>query len=388
MDTIEIRQIHDDHEWQEALDLWVNVFPKNRAFFEERIRLDPNCQSYHTWIAKVNGQMAGAVQIFPFPLSYHGVELKCGGIGNVAALPKYRGRHLIRTILNHQTKWMAEHGYDLSLLFTGINSFYEKEGWQTLPMDELVMDVSQIPEMAERRECHIRPINECDFNAVQEMYRHFIGPLCGSRIRTDAYWKGQLAWNKNRKGAFLNAFDHDELVAYLRWEAFGENKIGLVECCYLPEHEAAVASLVYHLKEHLAPECSLMVQMPEHHALWKLFQECGARIENYNGAMWKILRFHNFFQKIEPVLSERLIHYTGNKTSLLLRSGDNELLVHLMNGKAEIEVPGDSVTYQTSIERRPSELVSDVLLGTSVQSETYAALFPKNDYAFWKTDRF
>ncbi|MCO7124806.1 GNAT family N-acetyltransferase [Sporolactobacillus shoreicorticis] len=388
MGTIEIRPVHDDQEWQEALDLWVNIFPKSRAFFEERIRLDPNCQQHHTWIAKVNEHVAGAVQIFPFFLSYLGISLKCGGIGNVAALPEYRGRHLIRTILNHQTEWMAAHGYDLSLLFTGINSFYEKEGWQTLPMDELVLNVSDILEMAGRQDYQIRPFNETDLNAVQEMYRHFIEPLCGARIRTDAYWKGQMAWNQKRKGAFLNAFDHDELVAYLRWEAFDENKIGLVECCYLPGHEDAVASFMYRLKENLSEECRLMVQMPERHALWQLFLKWSAHAETYNGAMWRILRVDRLFQKIQPVLSQRLSHYDESDRSLLLRSGSNELLIHLRKGVAKIEVPGDSVSYSTSIERNSTELLSDVLLGTSVQKQPYAALFPKSDYAFWKSDRF
>jgi predicted acetyltransferase len=59
-----------------------------------------------TWVALVNGVVAAAIQIFPFQIRWGSVELKVGGIGNVATLPEYRSRGLAQQILHRQSSFM------------------------------------------------------------------------------------------------------------------------------------------------------------------------------------------------------------------------------------------------------------------------------------------
>ncbi|SFG55556.1 GNAT family N-acetyltransferase [Sporolactobacillus nakayamae] len=386
METIEIRPINQDKELDEALDLWSGVFPKSRAFFEQRIRLDPECGDETTWIARVNGKLAGAVQIFPLLLSYNGLILKCGGIGNVAALPEYRGRHLIRTILKHQTEWMADHGYDLSLLFTGINSFYKKEGWHTFRVNRLLLNVNELPEIEVSHRYKIRDFEERDLIQVQHVYKVFNALQVGSVIRTDEYWHGQLTWRKERNEKFLNAFDEDTLVAYMRYETTGEGRLDLVECCFLPGHEGAALTLINRIKTIGANVQSLCVQFSEQHFLQTLFKKWGAHAEAYSGTMWKIVRFQEFCKKIQPVLSKRCKPI--GDASLLIRSGMEEAVIHLEGGAVAIETPGESVICQCLIERKPEDFIMDVLVGTSLDQEQYASLFPKTSYGFCQSDRF
>lgn len=386
METIEIRPINQDKELDEALDLWSDVFPKSRAFFEQRIRLDPECGDETTWIAKVNGQLAGAVQIFPLPLSYNGLSLKCGGIGNVAALPEYRGRHLIRTILNHQVEWMAEHGYDVSLLFTGINSFYEKEGWCTFRVNRLLLDVDELPEIEASSHYKIRDFEERDLKQVQHVYKLFHASQVGFVVRTDEYWRGQITWRQERNEKFLNAFEGDALVAHLRYEMTGDGRVDLVECCCLPGYEDAALSLINRIKMNGVNVQSLCVQFSEQHFLQILFGKWGARTEEYSGMMWKVVRFREFCKKIQPVLSKRCKDF--GDASIFVRSGTEEAIFHLADGAVAIEKPGESLNCQSLIERKPEDFIKDVLVGTSLDHEQYASLFPKTSYGFWQSDRF
>jgi predicted acetyltransferase len=386
LETIEIRPINQDKELDEALDLWSEVFPKSRAFFEQRIRLDPECSRETTWIARVNGRLAGAVQIFPLLLSYNGLVLKCGGIGNVAALPQFRGKHLIRTILNHQTEWMAHHDYDLSLLFTGINSFYEKEGWHTFRVNRLLLDVDELPEIEVSSHYKIRDFEEHDLKQVQHVYKVFHDSQVGSVVRSDEYWRGQVKWRQERNEKFLNAFGGDTLVAYLRYEVTFEGRAELVECCCLPGHENAALSLVNRIKTIGANVQSLCVQFSEQHFLQKLFKKWGARTEEYSGTMWKVVRFREFCKKIQPVLSKRC-NPIGD-ASIFVRSGTEKAVFHLADGAVAIETPGESLICQNLIERKPEDFIKDVLVGTSLDHEQYASLFPRTSYGFWQSDRF
>ncbi|MET1250113.1 GNAT family N-acetyltransferase [Sporolactobacillus sp. STCC-11] len=386
METIEIRPINQDKELDEALDLWSNVFPKSRAFFEQRIRLDPVCSRETTWIARVNGKLAGAVQIFPLLLSYNGLVLKCGGIGNVAALPQYRGKHLIRTILKHQTMWMADHGYDLSLLFTGINSFYEKEGWHTFRVNRLLLDVDELPKIEVPNHYRIRELEERDLKQVQHVYKVFCASQVGSVVRSDEYWRGQVKWRQERNEKFLNAFDGDRLVAYLRYEVTGEGRVELVECCCLPAHEGATLSLINRIKTIGANVQSLCVPFSEQHFLQTLFNKWGARSEEYSGTMWKVVRFREFCKKIQPVLLKRSKDFGDG--AILVRSGSEEVIFHFANGAEAIKTPGGSLICQSLIERKPEDFIKDVLVGTSLDHEQYALLFPRTSYGFWQSDRF
>lgn len=389
METIDIRPILDDRELEEALDLWAEVFPKDRAFFEERIRLDPECGGRETtWVARVNDRLAAAVQIFPFFIHYKGMELKCGGIGNVAALPEFRGRQLVRTILRQQTKWMRRNGFDLSLLFTHIPDFYEKEGWYSLRGTSLVIEADRLPDYSHDGHCKVQLFKAADLTEVKHIYDLFNEERCGARVRTEAYWRGNLGLK--RSGEFLTAFKDGRLVAYLRWELFDAERMDVVECCYLPGYQDAVCGFVNWFRSRPASgRKEIRLQVPDDHFLWRLFKRCGAREEPNHGVMWKILEPHSFYKKILLILDQRMKQKAVNEQSMLVRSDNEDVLFRFENNRFAIEtLKNDAVAVDEILLRKPEELVEDLLSGTSLNHRFYAALFPKTSYAFWKSDRF
>lgn len=118
METIDIRPVVTQNEFERACELWGTVFPEDRSFFQDRLVHDTSYHMDTTWIASVDGTIASAMQIFPYRMRWGSAELKAGGIGNVATLPQYRSRGLAQLLLRRQSEYMASHGYDLSLLFT------------------------------------------------------------------------------------------------------------------------------------------------------------------------------------------------------------------------------------------------------------------------------
>lgn len=385
MDTTEIRQAKSREEWHAALSLWSDVFQKERAFFKDRIEWDPNTNWRHTWIAKVNGHLAAAVHLFPFFLNYDEAALKCGGIGNVAAQPEYRGRHLVRTLLNRQSKWMMEHDFDLSMLYTGIPAFYEKEDWHVLHVKEQVLEASRIPEESKGNRLYsIRSLKEHDRNEIALLYDRYNQSLVGPTIRSAAYWNGQFKWLNNRTGGGFAAFCNRRLVAYLRWEAFDHETLGLQECCYLPGHETALPALVQRLKEACPRGKFMSAQMPESHALRQWFERWGAHRQDNTRTMWKVIRLPKLCRKLEPIFSK---HLTGGER-LLVRVGSEAILFSREKGQVVTALPSDSIIFQPSIERDETDFIHDLLLGMDGEKQPYTSLFQKNAFVCWKTDRF
>jgi len=62
LEKIEVRAVRSKDELNEAYDLWGEVFPEDRSFFQERLDFDNSYDLNTTWIAKVNGDVAASVQ--------------------------------------------------------------------------------------------------------------------------------------------------------------------------------------------------------------------------------------------------------------------------------------------------------------------------------------
>jgi len=125
----EIRQIVGRSELEQCYDLWDRAFAVGRPYFQLRLDHDREYREETTWGAFVDGTLASAIQIFPYWAHYGSVALQIAGMGNVATAPEFRHRGLAQMVLRQQILWMQRMGFDLSLLFTGIPSFYQQVGW-------------------------------------------------------------------------------------------------------------------------------------------------------------------------------------------------------------------------------------------------------------------
>ncbi|MBS4206030.1 GNAT family N-acetyltransferase [Lederbergia citrea] len=372
MRKVEIRSVHNNEELEKAYELWGNVFPEDKSFFKERLEIEEDYDNKTTWIAIVNGKLAAAVQIFPYYITFENINLKVGGIGNVATLSEFRGMGLTHTILKRQLDWMKSNGFDLSLLFAGINPFYEKLGWRTIPRySQILRNKPELPLF----DYTITKSSDGDLEEIKSLYKDFCKKFIGSRIRSSAYWENQL----NRKSKFLVAKDKNEIVAYLIFQN-NEGNIAIEECCYAEGHENAALSL---LKETVGTHFdSVRITLPENHILSSYFQEWDAEKVVDTSSMWKVINFHGLMEKLRDVFINR-IHSEMENDTILFQCGNSDALLTLKEGIIEIIKPGDSFIYNDLVKWNEKEFIEMLLEGSEGNE-----LFPKVHYNFWGTDSF
>lgn len=398
MEQIEIRPIQGRDELDACFDLWATVFPENRAFFQQHLDYDPNYTEETTWIAKVNGELAAAVQLFPYETLLDGCILKVGGIGSVATLPAYRGRSLTQLILQRQTKWMKRKGFDLSLLFTGINPFYEKVGWDTVLHTSYNLETSKVhPFISAKRgrgPCYtIEPFEPHRLEQVKAIYESFSPLYFGPAIRTPDYWEGQMNWLKEKPEEFQVALENQQVVAYLRVKEGRDLCLEITEACYKPGHESACLALVEDVLMKKPEVKHLKAALPKSHALTSFLIEGGAEPGEESYAMWKIVDLSALFSKLKEVFLKRLQASSLKRdveipTPLLIQSGGQEVLLLLRHDSVEVQEPGEHLTYQGFYKRKPAELLSDLINGSPIEEPIIKTLFPNREAAFWRTDTF
>lgn len=398
MEQIEIRPIQGRDELDACFDLWATVFPENRAFFQQRLDYDPNYTEETTWIAKVNGELAAAVQLFLYETSLDGCILKVGGIGNVATLPAYRGRSLTQLILQRQSMWMKRKGIDLSLLFTGINPFYEKVGWDTVLHTSYNLETSKALSFISAKKgmepsYTIEPFEPHQLDQVNAIYESFSPLYFGPAIRTADYWEGQLNWLKEAPEEFQVALEEQQVVAYLRVKKGRDAGLEITEACYKPGHESACLALVEDVLLKKNEVKQLKAELPKSHALTSFFIEGGAECRDESYAMWKIMDLTALFTKLKEVFFKRLQaasleRNVGIPSPLLIQSGGQEVLLHLRHDSVEVQDPEEHLTYQGFYKRKPVELLSDLINGSPFEEPIIKTLFPNREAAFWKTDTF
>jgi predicted acetyltransferase len=81
-------------------------------------------------VVLVDDHIVSSTAIVPHETSIGGVNLRIGGINGVSTHPDYRRRGYASRILEACIDHMRDLGCHLSLLSTGVPSWYRKLGWQ------------------------------------------------------------------------------------------------------------------------------------------------------------------------------------------------------------------------------------------------------------------
>lgn len=121
-------------EYQTALDLWCDVFGVEPEYFRRYYHGDPFYRPGDTLGAWVDGTLAAAVHVVRRPVLWRGRTITMAGIANVATRPEYRSRGLSTTLLTALWKKIEGDDFDFGQLGTGIPPFYERLGWESVPM--------------------------------------------------------------------------------------------------------------------------------------------------------------------------------------------------------------------------------------------------------------
>lgn len=414
MVNIEIRPIRNRAELEECYDLWGNVFAENesRSFFQERLDYD---ESYHydtTWIAKVDGEIASSVQIFPYDTRFGNTVLRVGGIGNVATKPEFRGKGLAKEILHAQIHWMGSYGFNLSLLFTGIYSFYHQMGWRQIPERMFRFDRemgggmngalgqkrANVKSGLDNGKNGIVPANlPQDLEGLIHVYEAWNHKQGNSMARTEQYWQNQIKWKHESASNFLIKRENESIVAYIRLRHRDSNT-EILEACYLNGKEDDMVHVFLHLLGH--PDCrkSVTMRIPENHVLADVLRKAGVIPIAFNSAMWRFFDFTRLMNQIEPVLQERVFtHPEIVKGKAILFRCENDCVILDFNKTGEFSVQPYSglPRYDMSIELTDAQFLGLLTQGIQIlgnhklsQNPYLKLLFPNQSGILWTSDFF
>lgn len=393
----EIRPVRSRAELEAVYDVLERVFPNGRAFFQERLDRDSAYDPETTWIASVDGAVASTIQLFPFESRVGDASVKIGGIGSVATLPEYRGLGLSQRLLQEQTRWMAAHDYDLSLLFAVITPFYEKSGWSVVPEPYYELDPGEVPTDIPA-EYDIVPFDPSHLEEMAAIYERFNRSRTYTVRRLPSFWTDQLNWPRWRTSDCLVAMRDGRVVGYGQIGPLSESSAQLEEVLYLPGEEAAALDLFRSLLSLREGAVRITAKLPDDHALANAFAIWGAARKPYLYAMWKVIRFQPMLVKLASVFAQRLgaaPAFAGKALNLHLVCGRQGAYFHYRNHEVSVEPsPRPGTVYEKLAWTEP-EFVRLLLQGGVSEPDREAgsadlllSLFPKQKSVFYPTDKF
>jgi len=155
MERIEGPKGCEEHEFGATLDLLNLVFRTSEGRSPDMGQSYPHMyresNRENLRIIKVNGKVISHVGIFPAQVAIGDVTIKVGGIGGVATHPDYRQRGYAGLLLKDCIRRMEEKGFDLSILWTGINDYYRRFGWENGGCENVYLldrgNISLLPEL-------------------------------------------------------------------------------------------------------------------------------------------------------------------------------------------------------------------------------------------------
>jgi GNAT superfamily N-acetyltransferase len=120
------------------------------------------------WTLKSNGQFTSHVGIFPFVSMVDGRRLKVAGIGSVATHPEFRGRGLMKRLMQHVETRIEKEGFDLSILW-GERSLYRPYGYDRgLYLDRFSFKKRTLKYSVLNK--GVRPLKPADWPSVQKLF--------------------------------------------------------------------------------------------------------------------------------------------------------------------------------------------------------------------------
>ncbi|MHB0997995.1 MAG: GNAT family N-acetyltransferase [Armatimonadota bacterium] len=193
----EYRAIRLD-ELDECLDLWSKAFPHTpREYFEPYFNGDPGFRPEYTRVCVLDNKLVSAIQICERKVRIGSSVIVMGGIGNVGTDPDFRGKGYSTRLLQDCVHTMYDSRIDFSTLFTGINPFYERVVWRTVPI-ELMTGQIMIDTTLSSAKYTVRPCNwENALQSLINIYDNYNRSRTLTAVRSPEYWTG---WAVHRFG--------------------------------------------------------------------------------------------------------------------------------------------------------------------------------------------
>ncbi len=391
--AIEVRQIVSRTELEACYDLWATVFPEERWFFQERLDEDRTYHTETTWAAWVDGVMAAAIQIFPYWARYGEAQVRVGGIGSVATLPRYRHQGLAQLILRQQASWMVARGYDLSLLYTNIPGFYAQLGWRSLPEGECIRFNPDrvLAEPASSLDIE-RGDLERDYAVLSAIYDDFSAMVPFSRVRLLTFWEDSIRWGRRNVRNVWIARRAGKPVGYLLARQNQTGEMSGVECVYRLAHPDCALPLFHAYLRQRVEKTPVVIRLPHGHALSRY----GEPVLEPSDTMWRLMNPVQLLHRIRPELNRRWAAKDALRSTVLALAVGSDILLRVKTGSGGVDVEALDASHLSidgMVSLTPDEFLAMLLGGVNERSPAFShevlrILFPPSTPFLWEGDHF
>ncbi|MEN6519694.1 MAG: GNAT family N-acetyltransferase [Armatimonadota bacterium] len=389
-----IRGIKPD-EFDTCLDLWDKSFVNtSRSYFKRYFYGDPWFTPEYTRVCEDEGRIVSAVQIVRREVRCGSSTLVMGGISNVGTLPGSQGKGYSSATMRDAIEVMFDAGMDFSMLFTGINPYYERLGYCTI--DFPVGASSPKPRLTPADTPYsVRPYDNKDAKAVVSIYNEFNSDIALSTIRTPGYWSGFAINPEAEHFDIWVAECDDEIVGYVAGHAY-RNSYQISEVCCREAHETSLRPLmhkVWDLATQVHAEeliCRLSYYSTINTAIAEIALPLKPKTCSY--MMLKVLNLRNMFERLLPELSKQAANVRSEALLTITVDGIGDITLDISPGHVAVsehqsELKIGLTQYQLLDlvfgYRNPAEI-----LPARPGAEMLAAVFPKRTPVFYLIDSF
>lgn len=269
----------------------------------------------HLWVIDYEMRIGGAV-------------VRMGGIAGVWTEEKHRLKGYASRVLNNSVEFMREEGYDVSLLF-GIPNFYHRFGYATvLPFYTARLETKLLPSLP--IPFKVEAFGPTYKEAVLKIYNENNAKRTGTIVRSVGKWETFTHGSGWSTKAIAYVFlDKEDVIAYLVADEEGEPNV--IEVGYrepsLQLFSSLLAKIKFYAEERKSPIVNLYLSPDDPFMDFCQRYDLKLTVEyplNRDG-MGRIINLTTLFQKIQPILSDRL---TGNeiKGKLKIKTDIGELV--------------------------------------------------------------
>lgn len=395
---IQYRAPRNQTELDDSIQCSIRAFDESEYAFTNIVKHDPWFDLNNTRACFLDEEVVSVVQIFRRPMRIDGCVVQMGGVGSVGTRPEYRRAGYSSNVLRDSVRYMRAAGYDLSILFTGIQSHYAKEGWVMYPTYRTHLT---LPERLENTSDAI--VQQCDLEqddrALRKIYDCFNATRTGTIVRSVEYWNNRPKWREYEPSLFWTARQDGDIVAYLKGGRWLIRELG-----YLPNHESAIIKLFHRFFNQAKVEGVNEIEAIVPSKCRQMFEVTGCTVERTESyyTMIRIINLESLLTKMLPTFEARLndsnfstwngsiqIRYESDKQTLVVKGGKIEA-----SGEAGVPTIDLAVSQTQLLNLLFGNMTarhvafSNGLPFNESEIELLGVLFPPGELFLWETDRF
>jgi predicted acetyltransferase len=290
-------------------EIWGNELGLDKLA-EKLIDGHPNMTLKNIYVVRDKGRMVSTLNLIPVTWSIGGVKLKVAEMGYVGTLPEYRGKGLIRRLVEEYHKDVEALDYDLAVI-EGIPYFYRQFGYEyAVPLlEETRLRLDEIPDYESA--IQIRRFIDEDVQVAIGLLEKAQQTYFVYSVRDEAVWKTQHRTSIASDPEPFQAFAVEErgkMIAYFRMrEILKEKELLLTEISEVDQ--LAAQAVLGFLKEyglgHKLETLSVNVSYEE--PFTEQVVALGG-IKRFPAYAWqlRVTDYVRMLEKMKPLLESRL----------------------------------------------------------------------------------